>query len=593
MIKSLLKTLASISLLLVVASASWAAPPNVLIVMTDDQGLGDFSFTGNPVLKTPHLDAFARQSVRLTDFHVAPMCTPTRGQLLTGVAALRNGATSVTAGRTFLRPGIATMPEQFAKAGYQTGIFGKWHLGDSYPHRPMDKGFQQCIYHLGWGQLHSTPEFDWPLIDGRYFHNGQEKRFQGHCTDVWFDSAMDWMKQCKQREQPFFCYLPTNAPHAPHIELETYTAPYVSKGPAGFFGMIAHIDERFGDLERFLEKEGLAQNTIVIFMTDNGGTAGVKLFNAGLRAGKTTYYEGGHRVPCWIRWPAGELGEPRDIHVATQNLDLFPTLRELCDVPSPSWADVDALYRGASLVALLRGRETRLPDRKLVVQYGQTPQKHESCVIWNQWRLVKGVELYDVAKDRSQEHDVAATNPDVVQAMRAYYDQWWQGVSDRLDDFVPQTIGAKQQPIVELTSGDWQDIYADNTGFVREAVGGPTGGQWHIEVAEAGEYSFILRRWPQKSKLALGAAYEPSAASPPNKPNIKSRSFPQIARAKLHVGDIKKDVPASSSDTEAAIDIQLPAGRTTLKAWFANEKGEGLCGAFFVTVRKKQMPPAE
>ena len=200
--------------------------PNVLIVMTDDQGLGDFSYTGNPVLKTPNLDAFAKQSVRLTDFHVCPMCSPTRGQLLTGLAALRNGATSVTAGRTFLRPGLPTLPEVFAKAGYKTGIFGKWHLGDSYPHRPIDKGFQESVYHLGWGQLHSTPEFDWPLIDGRYFHNGVEKRYKGHCTDFWFDSAMAWMKERKAKGEPFLCYLPTNAPHAPHIDLEEYVKPY-------------------------------------------------------------------------------------------------------------------------------------------------------------------------------------------------------------------------------------------------------------------------------------------------------------------------------------------------------------------------------
>src|SRR5579872_5913658 len=171
--------------------------PNILMVMTDDQGLGDFSFMGNPVLKTPNLDAFAQESVRFTDFHVCPMCSPTRGQLLTGLSALRNGATSVTAGRTFLHPGLTTLPETFAKAGYRTGIFGKWHLGDVYPHRPMEKGFQECVYHLGWGQLQSTPEFDWPLIDGRYFHNGEQTLYHGHCTDLWFDKAMEWMKTCQ------------------------------------------------------------------------------------------------------------------------------------------------------------------------------------------------------------------------------------------------------------------------------------------------------------------------------------------------------------------------------------------------------------
>jgi arylsulfatase len=226
--------------------------PNVLIVMTDDQGLGDFSFTGNPVLKTPNFDAFARDAVRLTDFHLAPMCSPTRGQLLTVLAALRNGATSVTAGRTFLLPGIPTLTALFSRAGYETGPIGKWHLGDSYPHRPMDNGFQECVYHLGWGQLQSTPEFDWPLIDGRHFHNGFEERYQGHCTDFWFASALAWMKDCKRRNEPFLCYLPTNAPYAPCIYLDEYVEPYKNKGPACFFRMIAHLDRRFGDLRRFM-----------------------------------------------------------------------------------------------------------------------------------------------------------------------------------------------------------------------------------------------------------------------------------------------------------------------------------------------------
>src|SRR5262249_17424928 len=224
------------------AAADPPPRPNVLIVLTDDQGLADFSRTGNPVLNTPHFEAFARQAVRLTDFHVCPMCSPTRGQLMTGLTALRNGATSVTAGRTFLRPGLPTIAETFAAGGYRTGLFGKWHLGDSYPHRPMDRGFHESFYHLGCGQLHSTPAFDCPLTDGRYFHNGVQERYKGHCTDFWFDSAMAWMKGCRQRKEPFFCYLATNAPHAPHLDLDEYVQPYEGKGPAGFFGMIAHLD---------------------------------------------------------------------------------------------------------------------------------------------------------------------------------------------------------------------------------------------------------------------------------------------------------------------------------------------------------------
>lgn len=568
------------------ALAEAAKGPNVLIVMTDDQGLGDFSFTGNPVLKTPNLDEFAKQSVRLTDFHVCPMCSPTRGQLMTGVAALRNGATSVTAGRTFLRPGLVTMPEVFAKAGYATGIFGKWHLGDMYPHRPIDKGFQESVYHLGWGQLHSTPEFDWPLIDGRYFHNGEEQRYKGHCTDFWFDSAMAWMKSQKDQGKPFFCYLPTNAPHAPFVELDEYVAPYKGKGPAGFFGMIAHIDRRFGDLERFLDQEKLKDDTIVIFMTDNGGTAGVTTFNAGLRARKTTYYDGGHRVPCWIRWPNGKFGEPREINLPTQNTDLLPTLCDFCEVKSPGWRDVDPLFRGVSLAPLLRKATTLLPDRMLVVQYGQIIKKFDCCVIWDQWRLVNGDELYDVEADREQKTNVAEMYPDIVRSMRGHYENWWQMLGPLVDEFVPISIGSEQQPVVELNSGDWEGIYADNTGYVREAVGGPTGGHWNILVESPGQYEFTLRRWPEQTHAALGDKYEPSEKSPSNKANVKTVAFPTIARAFISLAGTETSGPADPHATGAVLQANLTAGRTQLKAWFCDEHAKNLCGAFYVTVRR-------
>ena len=563
--------------------------PNVLIVMTDDQGSGDFSYTGNPVLKTPNLDRFAADSIRLTDFHVCPMCTPTRGQLLTGICALRNGATSVTAGRTFLRPGLSTMAERFSEAGYRTGLFGKWHLGDTYPHRPVDKGFTQRAYHLGWGMLNSTPEFDNPLFDGHYQHNELSKPFRGHCTDLWFDLAMAWMRRCTESKEPFFCYLPTNAPHAPHIDLEEDIKPYRGKGPAGFFGMIAHIDRRFGDLERFLEDSGLKQNTIVIFMTDNGGTAGVATHNAGLRAGKTTYYEGGHRVPCWIRWPDGKLGSPRDISVPTMNIDIYPTLMELAGMKSesPSLTPKEQkLFGGVSLAGLLRGSENSLADRMLVVQYGQIIKPFDSCVIWNQWRLVGGKELYDVHTDRSQSRDIASDHPDMVQRMRQYYENWWNEVQPLVDEFVPISIGANQQPTVELTSGDWEGIYADNTGHVRNAVGGPTGGHWNIQIEQPGTYLFTLRRWPRQTGIALGASYD---APEMGKKAAASRSFANIAEGRLEIrGDkfqTSKNVSADPKKGETPIiAVELPAGRVKLKAWFSDAAGEPLCGAYFVNV---------
>ncbi|HVW03311.1 MAG TPA: arylsulfatase, partial [Planctomycetaceae bacterium] len=403
-----------------------AERPNVLIVMTDDQGYGDFSAHGNPVLKTPNLDRLREQSVRLTDFHVAPMCTPTRGQLMTGIDAVRNGATSVTAGRAFVRPGVPMMPEIFRNAGYRTGLFGKWHLGDNAPHRPNDRGFEEAVYHLGWG-FSSAPEFANTLFDGRYFHNGKPEHFEGHCTDFWFEQAMKWMRERKQANEPFLCYLPTNAPHAPHTVGEKYSEPYAGKGPAKFFGMIAQIDENMGRLEQFLDETGLRDNTIVIFMTDNGGTAGVKLYNAGMRGGKTTYYEGGHRVPCWIRWP-GQLGQPRDISVPTQNQDILPTVLELSGISADSLK-----FDGRSLAGLLTGKTESLDDRMLVVQYGQQIEKFQSCVLWNRWRLVHGKELYDLETDPGQAKDVASEHADIVSKLRQHYEQWWAGVEPKVN----------------------------------------------------------------------------------------------------------------------------------------------------------------
>lgn len=543
-----------------------AERPNVLIVMTDDQGYGDFSAHGNPVLKTPHLDKLRSESVRFTDFHVAPMCTPTRGQLMTGVDAIRNGATSVTAGRAFVRRQVPMMPEIFATAGYRTGLFGKWHLGDNYPHRPNDRGFQDAMYHLGWG-ITAAPEFSNSLFDGRYFHNGTLQKLSGHMTDFWFDQAIAWMQARQARHEPFLCYLPTNAPHAPHDVAEKYSRPFGDHPAARFFGMIAQIDENMGKLDAFLKSSGLSENTIVVFMTDNGGTAGVKTFNAGMRAGKTTYYDGGHRVPCWVRWPAGAIGKPRDIAYPSQNQDVLPTLLELCGITKPD----NAKFDGDSLAPLLRGKA--LGDRLLVVQYGQQINKFECCVIWNQFRLVKGVELYDIKSDPAQEHNVATEHPSVISRMREYYEHWWSGVEPQVSEFVTTSLGSEKQPVVELTSSDWENIYADNSNHIRQGVGGPQGGHWNVLVERAGDYEVTVRRWPHATKLALGAALD-----------AKSKAFP-IAAAKLTIGEQALSATTNPREQAVTFTIKLQPGTFKLQSWFQNAAGEDQCGAYFAEVR--------
>lgn len=491
---------------------------------------------------------------------------------MTGVDAVRNGATSVTAGRAFVRRGVPFLPEMFRQAGYRTGLFGKWHLGDNYPHRPNDRGFDEAVYHLGWG-FTAAPEFTNTLFDGRYFHNGQLKRFAGHCSDFWFDEATRWMKERREKGEPFFCYLPTNAPHAPHDVAEKYSKPYEGKGPAKFFGMIAQLDENLGKLEEFLKSSGLRDNTIVIFMTDNGGTAGVKTFNAGMRAGKTTYYDGGHRVPCWIRWPNGRLGEPRDIDVPTQNTDIAPTLIHLAAIPfneSPA-------FDGADLAGLLtRGEPLR--DRMLVVQYGQQIEKHKACVIWNKWRLVHGTELYDIKADPAQETDLAAKQPEVVARMKDHYEAWWKGVEPLIHDYVATSLGSKAQPDVALTSSDWQDIYADNSNHIRSGAGGPRGGKWNVRVERPGRYEFTLRRWPAELDVALSEAHGKLNNGEP------AKAFP-IASAVLSVAGTESLANTKPGARSITFERDLPVGSQALQAWFRDKNGTDLCGAYFVDVK--------
>jgi len=275
----------------VAAQAAAAPKPNVVILLTDDQGYGDLSCHGNPVLKTPELDRLHRESVRFTDFHVAPMCTPTRSQLMSGRDALDNGAMNVSSGRSMLRRGIPTMADIFAGADYRTAIFGKWHLGDVYPYRPQDRGFQKAIWFPS-SHIPSAPDY-WnnDYFDPHFrIEDGTVRQFKGYCTDVLFREAMTWMRERAGAREPFLVYLPLNAAHGPLWVPDQYREPYRALGHdlAGFYGMIANIDENVGRLEAMLRETGLRDNTILIFMTDNGGTAGVSTFNAGMKGGKIT-----------------------------------------------------------------------------------------------------------------------------------------------------------------------------------------------------------------------------------------------------------------------------------------------------------------
>ena len=570
--------------------------PNILIILTDDQGYGELSCHGNPVLKTPNLDRLHDESVRLVDFHAEPMCTPTRGQLMTGVDCLRNLAMNVSSGRTLLRRDLPTMADLFAAAGFATGMFGKWHLGDNYPYRPQDRGFHESLWYPS-SHIGSAPDF-WEndYCDDTYWHNGQRRKFEGYTTDVFFREAARWMREQSQAGRPFLCYLPTAAPHGPLFVPAKYRevmeavvaksnlpnlAPGARASLARYLAMIANIDENVARLEAFLRESGLRDNTIVVFLTDNGSTMGPRYFNAGMRGGKVTLWEGGHRVPCFVRWPAGGLRPPGDVAGLTTVQDLLPTLLDLAGVKPSAGAKFD----GISFAGVLRGQSEPPTDRTLVVQFSRmdhpVPERGDACVMWQRWRLVQDKELYDLAADPSQENNVIADHPAVAARLRAHYDQWWAGVTPRLNELQRVIIGHDAEPLTQLSPCEWRDSFLDQGAQVRK--GERRNGIWHLEAARAGDYEFELRRWAREANAPLTAGL-------PSRKHTDGE-FPAgvalpIAKARLKIGTFDQTTAVAPTDKFVSFRVPLEAGPVELQTGFYDKAGQELCGAYYVYARR-------
>ncbi len=563
------------------ALAASAPPPNVIVVVTDDQGYGDLSAHGNPVLKTPSMDKLHSQSVRLTDFHAAPMCTPTRGQLLTGRDAMDNGASFVCMGRSLIRQDLPTMADIFQSAGYATGHFGKWHLGDNYPFRPQDRGFEETVHHGAWGITSLADYFGNDYFNDHYRHNRRIEQYTGYCTDVWFEEAMAWIRRQAREGKPFLVYLATNAPHVPLWAPQKYIDPYLGKVGsriAKFFGMIASVDENMGRLTALLDELEIADDTIFVFLGDNGTAQGETVFNAGMRGKKRSLYDGGHRVPLFLRWPSGNIGAPRDLDPLTHAQDVLPTLLDLSGVQAPA----EAAFDGVSLAPLLRGEGQDLTGRMLVVQYGGFFEKHrDAAVLWDKWRLVGGKELYDVAKDPGQRQDVAKEFPETAAKMRAHYDRWWDEVMPAAEAYQPIVVGGFGENPARLSAADWNGVYCDNPGCVRggQAVSGP----WTIRVERAGRYRFSLRRWPKESGLALR---DPAPPLRGEYGDVMAGKALPITHARLRIGELELRRRVDGEAQEVVFETEVEPGERRLQSWFLDEAGELLAGAYYVEVER-------
>ena len=497
--------------------------PNVIIVMTDDQGYGDYGFTGNPVIRTPNLDSMAARSAQMSQFYVSPVCSPTRASLMTGRYNYRTRVVDTWIGRSMMEPSEVTLAEVLRRAGYATGLFGKWHLGDNYPLRPQEQGFEEVLMHRGGGigQPSDPPEGEGQYTDAVLFHNGAKTQTDGYVTDVLFDHALDWIDAQRQTENPFFAYIPTNAPHAPfhdvpdsllsvYQEMDLGNDQFPQEGfplpdetdqdrRARIYSMITNIDQNVGRLFDGLREMGLTENTLVVFLGDNGPNG--RRYVGGLRGSKTSVYEGGVRTPFLMHWPGMLSGDHTSSRPAA-HVDVLPTVLDALDVPAPQGIRLD----GRSFWPQITGESESWAERPIVIQShrGDVPTRyHHFMVRRGTWKLVHpsgfgtndftgsaDFELYDLSADPYERNDLSDEHPEVVKELTAAYNRWFDDVSTtRPGNYgKPRMIvGTRHQTRTVLTRQDWHPTNDAGWGAL-EATG-----YWSLSVAEADTFDVRVR----------------------------------------------------------------------------------------------------
>ena len=589
------------AIVLAADSAASRPGPNILVILVDDMGYGDIAAHGNPVIRTPHLDQLHAQSVRLSDFHVDPTCAPTRAALLTGRYAHRVKVWHTVAGGNHLRAEELTMAEICRANGYRTALFGKWHLGSNLPYRPIDRGFDEWLGQGDGGTGTTDDHFLNDRVDDHYLHNGEWTRIDGWAPDVFFNAAVDFIRGHKQDDRPFFISLCTYVPHSPHTLpdaswADVYTDK-VDRKTAFFLAGIEKIDARIGDLRAAIAAEGLDRDTLLIFLTDNGGTAGVNIFNAGMRGKKADVYDGGHRVPFFIHWPAGGLRHGADVASLNAHLDVLPTLVELCGLELPRNVDFD----GRSFRGPLLDAHAELPDRTLFVERQRTlkPEKWSGAAgMTSRWRLVDNHELYDINQDPGQQHNVIADHPDVVARMRADFETYWATVTPGDRDRAEFIVGDDRDPETFLHSSDWS-LSDPPWNHASVAAGLARAGDWRIRAARAGRYRFEVRRWPREANAPLAGVPEIrksvdawDAGGP--KPDLiygdtatKFSPLP-IAAVRLTVGVSARTLPVAPDAREVSFDFDLEQDRSlAVKAELLDSAGQVLAGGYYVYCQKQ------
>jgi arylsulfatase len=509
--------------------------PNVVLIMTDDQGIGDLGFYGNTHIHTPVLDKLARESTRFNRFFVSPVCAPTRASLMTGRNSLRTGIHDTYNGGAIMATEEVTLAEMLSAAGYRTAMVGKWHLGDNYPTRPHDQGFDEALYHLsgGIGQVGDWPNYmakDSSYFDPVLWDKGKKVNAKGYCSDVFGDAAVDFIKA--NAAAPFFLYLAFNAPHGPFqvpqeyydryavkdlsVQVGDKDMPFPKMNPAQVdiarkaYGMVTNIDDNVGKVMAQLKASGVAENTLVIFMTDNG--ASTPRYNYGLREKKGSVYQGGIQVPSFWHWPK-TLKAGREIHTNAAHIDMLPTLASLCKVPLPKDVPLD----GKDLSPLLfGGPEPDWKDRSIYLYWNRRyPDLYKNMtLIQGDLKLVAQTKngtsefgLYNLAQDPYEQQNLAQGQAERVHRMKQELRSWHQQIiqSRHLQEHPRAIIGTQHEPSTVLNRNDafgFEGIWSKSTQVY---------GAWEVEVAQAGYYDIRfhmlepIENLKAEAKLELGS----------------------------------------------------------------------------------------
>ncbi|HUR78600.1 MAG TPA: arylsulfatase [Acidimicrobiales bacterium] len=557
-----------------------AALPNVVVMMMDDLAYGDLACHGNPYVQTPVLDALHAGSVRFTRYSSGPMCTPARASLMTGRYHLRTRAIDTFCGRSMIDPGEVTLGHVLQRAGYRTAAFGKWHLGDAYPMRACDLGFDETLMHNagGIGQPGDHRENHWregeSYFDPVLHRGGAPERSTGYCTDVFADETIAFVDAHKHK--PFFAYFATNAPHTPLEVPERWVEPYRGHPELGetfarLYGMVANIDWNIGRILAALDAHGLADNTIVVYTSDHGPCTSARDYtlardkqvrwNAGLRGEKGSLYDGAVKVPAFFRWPAGGWTGGVDDARITSPIDALPTIAAATGAALPEGIDGVDIF-GAPV------------ERHIYMQWhrGNTPERYRNyAVITPQHKLYRpdggADELYDLLADPSEANDLAATEPRLVEGLRADYDAWFDDiVATRPDPFDPPriVIASAEEEHVVLTRQDWR--IDDSVADMGELAGwmGTTQGWWEVDVRRAA---------PARVEVRL----EPFVWS---RPDIH-------ATINLRIGDVFVTQPWVLQCTKYDFAVHVEAGATSVEAW-ADGGPTGRRAALYVDVFTKE-----